>query len=683
MSWFDEVTKSAPPPPAPKPQQQPGRANPTSIDWWGEVAAPGPSIRPATRKQAYTVAEDPSRMAGAGTQAIASLPTDNAARVRYYASKRFPGMPIEQAMDQYFYEGDRLAYRAPDGGAYYEEPRLGAGTGKAIAGAAGPAMAPVGATVAALPAMTTGPMTGTAAAIAGGGIAESGRQWLANKLTGEEKPFMDRAVQSSAAALQEGIGQLIGANVARVMQFMGRTPTFDIPVTSTLRDSAARFGIPLTAAEETGNRTLLRRQKILANTTEGEQRFTDFYQGRNDAVRTAVNDFLGRVSPIASPRMASAAGVEGAQAAIEAEQRYLSNIARPYYEAAEQGSVPMAQLTGGPAGERIAVALNAVNRAPVYRDTIGKAPPDSIPVVDAAKEWLDDKVKTTQQAGNTNEARLWRDAADELRTIADANVPAYGQARQVFEQNVPTRNMLERGIVGDVAKLEGPDTLRAGNVIFGKGSSPEDVRQAREAFSKANRMEDWDALVRSRLQMVFEDIPDSPTGAITNLGGTYRKALMGNQTKRNMMAAALEHNPGAWDDFGDLMKVLDATGRAMKGESITAFAQAGQKELEREAKGIGPRLFETIEVWRTPSRIANYWSDLQTGKYAARQAELLTTPEGREVLRELRQLGPTSKGAVVALSHFLTAGVANQAASALNQRPNGPAVSTPNMPVNQ
>ncbi len=682
MSWWDELSSTknlAPAKPAPK-----------GLDWWGEVAAPGPTISQAPQGRTFTATTDVSRMAPASRQAVASLPTGAEDRARYFASRRFPDMPVDQALNNYFYVGDRLAYRAPDGGQYFEEATftnpLKAGgmaqNARALASGAGPAMAPVVATGAAIPSMAaSGGLAGVPAAMAGGAAGDATRQFLANRLAGEQKDWLDRGAQVTGAALQEGIGQLIGNGVGRVLQFLGKTPTFDIPVTTNLRDLSTKFGIPLTAGEETGNRTLLRRQKILANTTEGEQRFTNFYEGRNEKVAIAVNTMLNKISPNASPRMASAAGVEGAQDAIATEQRALSALSRPAYERAESGIVPLSELTGGPAGGRIQLALNAVQKNRAYKDTVGAMPQDTLPVVDAAKKWIDDQVKVAERSGKNNEARLWSEAAEELRTIADQNVPAYGEARGIFEANVPTRNALQNGVVGDMARLEGPETLRAGNIIFGKGSSPEDIRAARSAFEKAGKSQNWNDLVRSQFQQIFEEVPDSATGSITNIGGTYRKALMGNPSKRSRMAAALEHDPAVWQEFNDLMTVLDATGRAMKGESITAFAQAGQKELEREARGIAPALIEAVEIWKAPSNIARYWSDLRTGAYAARQAELLTTPQGREALRELRKLGPGSKGSVIALSHFLTAPSFAAVGDYLEPERNGPVLPIADMPA--
>lgn len=647
------------------------------------TAGQGPRIGPGPAPPAF-VGEDPARMATVPTQAIASLPTDPTARVRYFASQRFPNMPIEAAMDRYFWKDDRLGYRGEDGKAYYEEAKLRAPTSmanmsqnaKVVASGAGPALPVAGGIIGGLSSLKEGPaavFTGAPQAALGGGIGDMVRQALAGFFTGEEKSLTERAMQTGGAALQEGAGQMGGNAGVRVLSKFGRTPTYNIPETTAVRDAARKWDIPLTPGEETANRTLLRQQKVLANTTEGEIPFTEFYQGRNDKVGAAVNRLLNGLSSEPSPRMASAAGVEGAKETIQAENRALAAKAGPKYKEAESGVVSLDQLYGGQAGERIKIAIDAVKGNKAYADTIKQMPNDTIPVIDAAKKWLDDEAKGARANNRGNEARLWEEAADELRTIADANVPAYGQARQIFEENVPTRTALQEGVVGDVAKLENADTLRAGGIIFGKGSSPEDIRFARQAFEKAGKLDKWDALGRSYLEQVFNEVPDSSVGSITNIGGTFRKAIFGNKRKRDMMQAAFEHRPEFWADMNDLMLALEATGRAMKGESITAFAQAGQRELAREGGGLGPAIMETIELWRTPGRIARYWADVNTSKYSARQAELLTTPEGRGVLRQLRTLGPGSAGSVIALSHFLLAGGLGKAGSTLAPEPDGPA----------
>lgn len=690
MPWMDEILGET------KKKPASGNGITPPVNWFDSIAG-GQTMSAGPKLPAF-VEENPDAMAPSGQQVVGSLPTDDMARVRYFASKRFPDMPVEQAVDQYFYKDDRLAYRSPDGKAYFEEPRFRAPTSaanlqqdaKVILSGTGPAMSMIGGTLGGFAGAPVGPGTAVGGALTGGAAADMARQYLANRMTGEQKPLAERAVQTGLAATEQGAGQVLGNLFVKAMGFLGRTPTYDIPETTAIRDAAKKFGIALTPAEETGNRTLLRRQKVLANSTEGENKFTDFYEGRNEQVRAAVRSVLGDISPQSSPRMASAEGVEGANAALKQSRADLRVKTGPAYKEAIDDnpqrfwSQDAEDLFSRPSMQEAIVAakkLAAEEGRTIYVPTFenGKRVKDEIVPDwrswDYMKKALDGIVdENVDKFGKmTQYGRAASQTRDKLLAILDEANPKYKEARTGFGNEVETRTALEKGVVGDISGLEGNDVLRAGNMIFGKGSSPEDVRLARAAFEKAGAVDRWNALARSHLEQVFNEIPDSATGAITNIGGTFRKAVLGNARKREILEAALEHTPHAMSDFMDLAKVLDATGRAMKGESFTAFAQAGQRELEKEGAGMIPGMVETIEIWRTPSRIARYLADLNTSKYAARQADLFTTPEGRETLRELRRLGTGSAGAAIALSHFLTRSGVAAADDALTPDKNGPA----------
>ena len=692
MSWFEEISK-----PSPIPERQQKAPPLPGGRWWDQLSAPpGPAIGPADPLPT-SVAEDPKKMAGFGTQVIASLPTDPMARAQYFAKQR--GIPL----DRYFYKDDRLAYREDDGKAYFEEPRLRAPNSadnlkqypKVLASGAGPWLPMVGGVLGGLSAIKEGPVgwvTAVPQAAAGGAALDVVRQVLANKFTGETRALTERAMQTGGAMLQEGVGQMLGNAGGRALSRFGRTPAFNIPETTRLRTSAERWNIPLTAGEETGNRTLLRRQKILANTTEGEQQFTDFYTGRNNAVGDAVRSLLGRISGTSSPHMGSYSGTQGANAALQANRRELAERAGPLYrEAIDENpqrfwTPEVDQLFSRPSMQQALTRARALAAeegrtitVPTYENgqRVGNEVVPDWRSWDYIKKALDGLVEeNTNDVGRVSQmGRAIGNTRTELLRILDGANPRYAEARGVFSENVPTRTALESGQVGSIARLEGEEVNRAGRIIFGKNSSPEDIRFARQAFENAGALQNWDDLLRAHLQQVFEEIPESSVGSITNIGGVYRKALLGNRRKTQQLEAAFEHRPEMWNEVLDLMQVLDATGRAMKGESITAFAQAGQRELAREGSGLGPSLIETMEVWRTPGRIAKYWADLNASRYATRQAELLTTPEGRDVLREIRRLGPTSAGSVVALSHFLTGAGSAQASSVLNPTHDGPVVS--------
>ena len=335
MPWLEELTAT--------PKKTPAPGAPGGGGWFDELSnGTGQTMQSADALPAF-IGDDPERMASMSTQAGASLPTGDMDKAKYYARQRFPDMPVEKALDQYFYKDGRLAYKGPGGQAFYEEPKMRLPTSgddlradaKALAAGIGPAMPLVGGTAAGLLASEMGPAASVGAASAGGGAMDLARQFLASKITGEEKPAFERVMQTGGAAMEQGLGQTLGNIFTKAgSALIGRTPTYDIPATSELRDLAKKYGIALTPAEETGNRTLLRRQKILGNSTEGEQPFTDFYEGRNKDVGAAVKAMLADISPAGSPRVASAEGVQGANSALKKSRADLRDKTAPLYKEA-------------------------------------------------------------------------------------------------------------------------------------------------------------------------------------------------------------------------------------------------------------------------------------------------------------------------------------------------------------
>lgn len=688
MGWFDKITE---PEVAPSPSAAPPTGQRQS--YFDQLTSQ--TIGPAERLPQPI--EDAARMAPMATQVGASLPKDEMAKVKYYASKRFPGIPIEAALDRYSWKDDRLAYTGGDGKSYFEEPTARvprtindlSQDAKVLAAGVGPAMPVVGGGIGGVLSMGVG--GGIPGAGAGGMIGDAIRQGLAATVTDETKPLGARALQNVGAGAEQAAGQAIGLGFGKMLPH--RTPTFNIPDVTRTGDAARRLGIRLTAGEETGNRELIRRQKILANTTQADETFENFYTGRNEDVGNAVNGLLNQLSPKQGPRAAAGAGVEGAQAALKKSNEDLQALARPSYKKALDDRTDrfwspevedlmrrpsMAKAIGH--AQKVAAERGETITVPTFEN--GNRVKDEI--VPDWRSW--DSIKkslyaiekeNTDQFGRlTDYGRAVKDTRRDLLAKLDKANPDYKTARGIFEDGVPARTELETGVTGDISKLENNDVLRAGNIVFGKGSSDYDVRLAREAFKKAGKIDEWNALVKSHLEGIFNDIPESATGSVVNLGGSFAKAIYGKQWKKANIDAAIEHLPGFQRDFADLITVLNATGKAMKGESISVFAYAGQKELANEAKGIIPSAIETIEIWRSPSRFANYIADIQTGKYNARMAELLTTPAGRTQLKELRKLSPGSARAVVALSQILTTGGLSAVGNAVSSDKNGP-VSTP------
>lgn len=663
--------------------------------------------------------DDVGRMGPMSTQVGSSLPVDEENRVAYIAQEMFPDLPKSDALDRFFYKNDRLAYKDLRGNAYYYDPEFRASltldalreNAKALAAGIGPSMSTIGGLFGGL--ATPEIAAGIPGATAGGALAEGARSALARVLRIEKRPLLDTALQIGGAGFSEGVGQVAGLGIAKGLKPFGRTPEYNLPQSNVLRDRAAEYGIFLTPAEETGNRQLIRQQKILANSQYSDDIISDMYLGRNNQVNSAINRLAARIDPLrTSPRATAQYGVEGAQAAVNQARQDVRDFVDPMYERGQQQPGRMLideelfnRPSMGPAigyAKKVAAERGDTLTVPTYENGV-RVQDDVAPDWKSAeyiKRSLDNTVKAeTDQFGRPTPYGLAvQDTVGKFRGQIDEQNPTMAVARRAFQEAEPARRAIEQGPVGEAARLTGDDVMLAPRKLFGFGSSPQGVREARDAFINGGKVplaaakkqlvdagmieeaaklknpgeEQWNSLLSSHIQQVFREVPDSSVGAITNVGGTLRKALVGKEWKRDLMDAAFEHDPKLKADFNGLMDVLDATGRAMKGESATAFFQMGQKELAQEAKGIVPKLIDTMEIWRQPGRFAQYYADIQTGKYAAKMAKLLTSPNGREQLRQLRTIGPNSKAGTIFLGHMLMSGGEAGAEALLSSEKNGP-----------
>ena len=684
--WWAEVTGGSAKAPPPAVEQ--------GTDWWGEVTRPsltatGPN---APIDVPGKIIDDPLQAASMGVQFMANLPTAMKDKIRVYARARFPAMATNDAMSRYGWDEEgRIFFRDTDGKVKYETTEFSAPWGKPSADAAramegnwkalaagGPGGAPVATGTGAGVAMTK---LGATRAIPGvGGVAmatDVARQALAAGLTGEEKPLAARAMQTLGVGLQEGGGQALGHMGAAGLARFGKMPAYDLsPSEAHTAEGFGHFGIRGTPGEKFNNPDLIRRQQLVGDTTGARPIVAENYAARNVEVERAVYEQLNRMSGETSVYNAAVKGSAGAKAAAEHARKQLQKEAKPFYDEAEKvndvDTMPVIELIDeklATVSPPVASLLKRFRASLVRKSKVDGKDMEyaehRLGSIDEVKKWMDTEYAKaasressigSAQAHHIKEVRaLLVQQADEA---SDAAGGYYRKARNIYEEGVGPVGEIEKGVVGYVGRLEAHRRLTAARTILSpRTSSPELVAQARDAYAAAGKQKEWAAMVRAYAQELFEDIPrTAASGATTNLGGTYRKAILGTPRKQAMLAEAFRGMPGnPGPNFLWLMDVLEASGRAMKGESWTAIAQAGQKELAAEAKPILAAGLETIEVWRTPSRIANWWSDAATGRYAARWAELLFAPDAVNRIAELRKLSPRSAGAIVGVAHLSTA----------------------------
>lgn len=583
---------------------------------------------------------------------------DPQTRMRILAENR--GIPAER----YREINGEIAYQADDGNWYKAEPdgivqgtkQFGAqmlAHGESIG--MGGALAAAGTMV--------NPLLGLAGAVVGSAGGEGIRKTHANLAYDEPQTvtgnLQDMAYEGVLGGVGEGMGQLMG-------RYLGRKAVRDIDnyddiAAGALSEKAIKHGIDLSPAEVTNLRSLINKQALLRDMPDSADIIEDFLKGRNKQVQRAVYNYLNELSTEQTPHFAYKKGINAAEEAREALVKNRAEAAQPFYDAA-----------AGQTADISKVVAQVKNRADIFEGTKvgktltnvhkslmdGESPKSLIGQIDAVKGDMDDLIRAAERDGRKTRVRELMSIKEELLNTLDAASPAYKEGRQTFEAMSAPINQFDASLAGDVVKQGSKAAPNLGKTLFGNTSSPLAVKQARKIIA-AHDPKAWDAVVSGHIRNVFEDMAESSIDEAANLGGMFRKKIIGTETKRKMMQNALSKQQ--YSALMDLMEVLHASGRAMKGQSMTAQRGEMIKELQREA---GSNVAELLRPTKIPGNFVQKIQDLRTGKYAEELARIMTDPNGMKQLKEqvrlLKRLSPNEKAFYNAMGTTLALITGNQ-----------------------
>lgn len=631
--------------------------------------------------------------------AVGSLPRDSFYSVQAYAKSKFPDMPLEESMKRFGVADGRIFYLGTDGKRYYATPNFSAVLKNpsnidefALRGT-GPSIPIITGTGAGMVGMTTGPVTGVASAVAGGGAGEVIRQSLSNYYTGEEMPIGQRVGNVGKSALMEGGGQFLGnvfnkaikTVLTKMPDRLGKKfSIFDTKAKDEIVNISNKHGIKLTTAEISSDPALIRMQKMLTGVSGSDEILESFYNIRNKDVQNALlNMFETLNTNKASANLIYKSGIESAEQVITKENQILRDQAKALYtKAYEINNVNTSEtlellntLISKAKGNNLSQLLKVKDMlfkdvdVPVSGPTMGGNIPSqkksivetSLEALDGVKREIDDIIN---QAGSSDKSIAPANAVNfvKLKEMLLKNMddvsPEYSQARGIYEAGKPSITATATGMVGYIAKQNPNRYIDIGNMLFNsKTSSIADIKNVREAFNKFGYTKEFNQIVGAYLEESFEKIlKDEAIGQNYNLAGKFYNKLFGNQKQREMMLEAMSNNPNFARDFADLMLVFNGTQKAMKSESITAWMQQAMKEFANESKSLTGQVIKTIEIWNQPSRIAGFLDDLKKDKMAVKFANMLTTTEGRKELAKLRDIGINTKKGVILFTHILNGG---------------------------
>jgi len=612
---------------------------------------------------------DRTRLPRTAAIAAGSFPTDPNARIRIFAADLFPSMEIGAASRRFGLSGGRIYYVGADGKNYWAEPQLSANPSDVanwVASGVGAALPFVGGAVGGL---GSGPGSIVASGV-GAAAGDVARQVGAQAVTPEGPPGTPPVEydpwQTVGEAATAGVGQAVGLGLGRALT---RNPVGITPIdrsnarlvarsgsADAAQAEATAHGVPLSFGQATNLRSARETERALAADPSTADVMQAFYENQRQSLRSAVLRDLDKIS--ANPSDVGAASFRTAAGEVGDTVRRTANAqARPFYQAAESQTVPLA----GFAPENLPVignAMNAVRNDPLIGNSLRGFPDDSVKFLDQVRRHLDDQIGAALRAGENNRARLLRDARADVQDalLTNQNYRAALDAARPGQQAAARIEESGAARVSNAAP-DAPARQITSPLFDYRRVSPAGIAQARADFVAAGKTEEWNDGLRAFLESTLDMSSRGIAGGASAV--RLRFELWADPRARAAMKAAMDGPQFA--SFERLMQVVEHVARTLPENSATANKLMSAEAVNAMARGPMAKSIQFVGSVLSPMRLADApgavadrltWGLTQRGKEAL--AAAVTDPRNLEALRRLRMLSPNSQAAIGIASQLLT-----------------------------
>jgi len=602
----------------------------------------------------------PEMGADVATAFMGGIPTDKQAAIKFFAKKR--GLPISR----YRVVDGEIAYQADDG-KFYKEIAGPAATAsyyapdvlEAIPGAVvGTVTAPV---------MLGGPV-GMSASIGATGAADALSNLL-RQIAGKE--ISGQKISPGQVALSGLIGGGVQSvpGVAKLVterNLVRDIATINRPEALALINKANQQGVFLTPAEITNLSSLMGQQKVMSNLPASTKTMQTMYQNREvNQIRPAVENFLENISPVSDVAEAGAKGQKALSEAKTMIEKEIDVITDPIYKEAFAQSVP---VDVSPVVSKIDEYLKTAKGSQektllkmkelLYTDkprlneagdvVMQKALDDRLPALQNAKFAIDSMFK--EESFTSMDKKIKAQLTDLQQQLVEQmgkNNPAYIEANKAHAEASKSLERFAESKAGLSLSAISPDNLNQFSKRLFESNSVPAIRYAKEQIQKVDP-EVWDAVTRAYMQDVWtaaKTPAKGQRGIKLDTGNSWQNMLLGDENTQAAIRAAL--SPQQFQALTDLASVLEASARVQKLGSDTAFNQEIIKQMKQQAKGDPIAMavggFGTLLQPQNWGKMISDWAvERRFANDADKIAQIITSPDGINRLKELRQMSPTS-----------------------------------------
>lgn len=487
--------------------------------------------------------------------------------------------------------------------------------------------------------------------------------------TGEVDPGQ-AAIATGLGGVGQAGGELIGKGLSKLAS-RGVAPDIarlDPAKTQELVDASQRQGIQLTPAETTGLPSLMQQQKQLGNTMGAGDDLADFMRTRaKDQINPAVNRFLEGVSPVEGAEVAGDLTRAASKKAMSTVATNRAAQASPIYQKAFAEKAPVdvsgvidtidAKMIEFPEGGKVRAALTKA------RGFMQSSRGD-LKLLHGSKLEIDDMLKPGHDSAVIGTAkRELQLVKTELLKAMDKASPDYASARSIFGDLSPGLERVYEGVTGTISKMKDVRLQAVAGKLFQQGQSPgpRAVAEARKQLQAADP-DAWQAIKRAFLEEKWikagKQTLESQGQAPVNAGAKFRLELMGTEKQLDILKAALD--PQELAAMDDLAKVLEATGRVKPIGSDTAWNIEANKVARNASSSVLSRILRmgSVDVLKDTAKL---WDDANFISHSRELVDMITSPDGMSLLKELNQLSPSEEFSRAILGRAIVIGTGEQA----------------------
>jgi hypothetical protein len=636
---------------------------PISTSVVDEILSPANAPKISIRDETIIPKSTAAGGASALTALKAGVPTDKKAAIKIFAEAR--GIPESR----YRVVGDEIVYQANDGQYYKEIPSVFTKPMTA-AGYYAPdvleAAPDIAAGIATSPMLLAGPAGVAGSALITGGVAAGTnaiRQGIAGLLGDQEFSGSDVATQGLISGgmqlLPFGVGKILEKNLAKDI---GKINTKEV---ADLTQKAKDLGIQLTPAELTNLPSLKSQQKVLGNIVESADTLGDFYLQRyKEQVQPAVNKFLSTISKVDDPMTAGYRGQKALKDRIVQLEQAREEGSAPLYRAAFERSVPvdvapivkdidaMLKIAKGDELKALQrIKNNLYREKPSFNaqgdEVMVKTFEDRLPALQRAKFDIDKMFK--EESFSSMDKVIQSEVTNIKNRLVQSmgkDNPMYLEANKAFEELSQPLNIFAERRAGQSLTAVSKDNLNDLATRLFNNASPQTVRYTRQQI-QAVSPEAWNDVTRAYLQTQWEKAMKPRIGAKEpriDAGADWKSMILGDSKSQKALLEAL--GPQQFQALNNLTQVLEAAARVKKLGSDTAFNQRALKEMEENAPSALAAFAQVTGSAMTPLKYGEFFKNWATERAFSANAEqlanVITSKDGMNRLRELRKMSPTT-----------------------------------------